>query len=184
MSGGGTCSARHRVSGSGAGPVELLYVPAVCLSAARQFRLSLFSACSANTAPRPSAAHVAINNLPHPSTHPHPPHPSLDINSKARKSLINQGGIIEDCFSPGEMSTRGREEGWDAWQSWDARLYSSRPWGMLYSSAGHTKACVTVPQLLFSPMLPLNHPSRRPARHEPFGCGLRRSVALPLPGTA
>ncbi|KAL4422175.1 hypothetical protein ABPG77_006864 [Micractinium sp. CCAP 211/92] len=26
---------------------------------------------------------------------------TLDINSKARKSLINQGGIIEDCFSPG-----------------------------------------------------------------------------------
>lgn len=27
---------------------------------------------------------------------------SLDINSKARKSLINQGGIIEECFSPGK----------------------------------------------------------------------------------
>ncbi|KAL4458477.1 hypothetical protein ABPG75_013342 [Micractinium tetrahymenae] len=30
----------------------------------------------------------------------------LDINSKARKSLINQGGIIEDCFSPGPHCMR------------------------------------------------------------------------------
>ncbi len=149
MSGGGTCPARHSVLGSGAAPLVLCacHVPQRRLAIQTEFVQRMqYQAC-----PLPFCRSCG-DQQPNPPLHPPPPlHPSLDINSKARKSLINQGGIIEDCFSPGEMSTRGREEGWDAWLRWDARLHSLRPWGMRYYSAGHIEACVTVPSSCYLP---------------------------------